>query len=191
MTVKYGLVVPTRIEAAEIISDNFYHWQKQENIYYNDSLKLVISGIGKANACFHLHKVFDAEKIILFGTAGSLKGLTPGTIYSSYRFIENDFDLSAAQPAFTKQIIETTPAHSLSLTGLAISSDKILDKISEAGDTIDMESAAIAKICHQYNKPFSYICYITDSNQKDTIPDWPKNAKLAAVEFNKILKTIL
>ena len=59
------------------------------------------------------------------------------------------------------------------------------DKSQYYGEVVDMESYALAKVCHYYNIPFISFKYITDGADEHASEDWEENVGKGIVKFKK------
>ncbi len=193
------------------LSENHYF----SKIY---NFHLVISGIGKVNAAYALSKIINtADEIIILGTSGGLGNEQIGDIYFSSEFVEHDMDVSGlgvpkgVTPfSWMKNfLIEGNPSGNLTKmkticenlglttnTARIMSGDQFINdpKIIEekknlfGANLVDMESAAVAKICALEKKHVFAARYISDNANHDAANNWNENVRRASVLFDKILK---
>jgi adenosylhomocysteine nucleosidase len=182
---------------------------------------LVVSGVGKANAAFALAKIFDAaEQILIIGTSGGLGLQQPGSVYMVTEFVEHDMDasglgfapgvtplswmedpvLSCVDEAFVASVSGVCESLGIPLyRGRAISGDQFLSDADAAAekarlfgaDIVDMESAAIAKICMQYKKPVLALRYITDNANHEAGASWQEHVRHSSAIMDSILSALL
>lgn len=153
----------------------------------------VLCGIGKvnaANATTALCCKFDVDAIINFGLSGAISGVNKNDIVIGTGFFEHDFDLTALgyeigekpQPVssyFPNKQLNDALSQSFSsirpcvfVTGDSFVSSKqkkqfIIDKFN--GGCCDMETAAIASVCHKIEKPFASIRLISDDADESAV----------------------
>lgn len=145
----------------------------------------VYCGIGKVNATTvttYLLATNQADLIVNCGLSGGLKGLNVGEVVVGTGFVEHDFDLTAigykpgekpGQDYFyyaDKQLTDDFKSKHNCKSGVMasgdcfVSDDKIAKDLIEQWDAVscDMETAAIASVCHDFNIPFVSIRRISD-----------------------------
>jgi len=75
---KIGVLLAVPDEAAGILANTTYNWQKDANGLHRSPVKnliLSVCGIGKANAAFALGQMFaEVSEVIMFGTSAGLAG---------------------------------------------------------------------------------------------------------------------
>ncbi|MBR1811642.1 MAG: 5'-methylthioadenosine/S-adenosylhomocysteine nucleosidase [Clostridia bacterium] len=157
-----------------------------------NTVTAVQCGIGKVNAATAAAFLIAAGSDIILnaGLSGAVKGLKMGDVIAAERYVECDFDLTAiGRPLGTKpeqDYIYEADAHLLTL---AASIDGVTTAPVGTGDlfltdrkrkelyrdtfgicAFDMETAAIASVCHFEKIPFLSIRKISD-NADDTATD--------------------
>jgi adenosylhomocysteine nucleosidase len=164
----------------------------------NQPIVLLQCGIGKVNAAIGttlLIERFKPDHIINTGVAGGLNSdLKIGDIVISIEVRHHDVDLTVwgyehgqlpkSPAAFMPSLLlieaANTAAQELGMQvthGLIISGDsfiheqaqiaKIQEKFAKA-HAVEMEAAAIAQVCHQFNVPFVIIRALSDIAGKDS-----------------------
>jgi len=156
---KTGVLLAVPDEAACILANTVYNWQKDANGLYRSPVKnliLSVCGIGKANAAFALGQMSaEVSEVIMFGTSAGLNPEKTGALYLCTEFAEYDMDatglglpagitpfsgmqspiISNADPATVQHIQEICRTENLPLrTGRAMSGDCFLNNpdIAEA-----------------------------------------------------------
>ena len=145
----------------------------------------VCCGIGKVNAAACAMYLCDngCDCILNFGLSGGLKGSDRGDFILPDRFLEHDFDLTALgykpceKPGQTfiynadkelARIFSALPFVKCSGTAVCgdsfISGKKTAEFLSDTygASSCDMETAAIASVCHITNTPFAALRRISD-----------------------------
>jgi len=93
---KLGIIIAVREEAAAILANTAYQWQKDETGLYRSKIKniiLSVCGIGKAHTAFALGQMFnEVSEVIMFGTSGGLGREKIGALYLCTEFAEHDMD---------------------------------------------------------------------------------------------------
>ena len=159
-----------------------------------DPFVKVITGVGKINATIAImqaiHK-YNPNKIINFGTAGSLNPVFGSGIHKVAKVAQRDMDVRAlglelGQASSKEPIwyilddVETRPT----LT----SGDQFVDSRPEMmSDLVDMEAAAYAKVCHDYKIVLDVYKFVSDNADSDASGSWEENCDKGAALFMNIL----
>lgn len=170
-------------------------------IFKNDTLTLVISGIGKANAAmaaaYSIEK-FKPAVIFNFGAAGALdSGYKKGEMFQIDKIIEHDRpDFKTGLPFM--HIPETMgefQCAALSTSDKAAISLQERNEVLEHGGTlVDMEGAAIVQTCRRFQIPCYLFKYISDTPEDirgESITENIRNLREKAFDFfmEKIITT--
>jgi adenosylhomocysteine nucleosidase len=186
----------------------------------NKDIFVTISGIGKALAAYGLGKIIKyIDTVITMGTSGGLGDEKIGSIYLSYEFVEHDMDASGlgfekgitpfskiqqvviknykqSQINIVKEICQDLSIelnYGRTISGDQFLADQVLSKSKKdmfGGNLVDMESAAIAKICMLENKHVLGLRYITDNANHTSKIDWTENVKRSASIFNSFVEKL-
>lgn len=147
-------------------------------------------GIGKVNAASATMYLYSlgCNAILNFGYSGGISSVKKGEIVINDRFVEHDFDLTCLgynpceKPAQTyiynsnKELTELLSKLCCNAKiGLAVSGDcfvnsnELRDKLKADFNAIscDMETAAIASVCHQTGMAFASVRQISDDAGDD------------------------
>lgn len=185
---------------------------------------LLKSGIGKVNAAMAttiLHERFNPDYVINTGSAGGFsEDLEIGDIVVSSQVVHHDVDVTAFDYAYgqvpgmpamfaadSKLVSLTTNAvRSLDVTskeGIIATADTFMaepnhvKRIKEkfpAMIAAEMEAAAVAQVCFQYNKPFVIIRALSDIAGKESSISFDafidKAAKNAATLIMKLINDL-
>lgn len=173
---------------------------------------LLRSGVGKVSAAMatqFLIDHFQPRLVVNLGAAGALNSdLKPGSVIVTASAQEWDVDLSAL---YMRQFFTLPPEEALNLSAIlsvltsGVSTGKILTGDVFVADknhrerlarkfsaiAVDMEAAAIAKVCAQNQTPFLIIKGISDQADNNAFLDLNQNLKLASANSFKTLKQIL
>lgn len=166
----------------------------------NCNVVLCCSGIGKVNAAVAAQKmidVFDADKIIVSGTAGSVDSrvdildtvICETAVYHDFkaRFLKTENPhmqdgIFRADKSMTENI-----AYKDRLYGCIATGDQFIDEhnresvISRFNPLcIDMETVAVAHCCYMNDIPFTAVRTITDTPECSGIENCIKNFEKAA-----------
>jgi len=194
---------------------SFYLWN-----WNNNDIVLVQSGIGKVNAAITatlLIQYFKPDFILFSGVAGATDPtLNIGDIVISTDLIQHDFNLTEfgykkGQLPGTKQqalpaspeLLEKTKKLTFNQTSLhfgrIISGDQFIstrkEKIHLGKEfnalCVDMESAAVAQVCYNFNMPFLIIRSISDTVSDKSKMEFETFLPIAARNSKKIITEIL
>jgi len=189
--------------------------------FKNNNIFLITSGIGKVSAsiaCMILINLYKIDVIMNTGSAGSLLlSLKIGDVVIPEKVSYYDVDLinfgytRGQIPKYPKEFLihekikiflETiTKQYQLKFkTGLMISGDSFIHgslsikKLKNQFPTaiaVEMESAAIAQVCYQFNIPFIIIKSISDLSDKNATLNFEQNIDFASFQSSNIVKKIL
>jgi adenosylhomocysteine nucleosidase len=174
----------------------------------NDNIEklfnIVYSGIGKINATIAAMNVLklypSTTTIINFGTAGGRPELA-GKVVRCSSFYQRDMNCSplgfengiTPYEEHLKYMAFSFPYKELQdiPTAVCASGDSFYTKNKFTDfDVVDMESYAIAKVCHVLDISFISFKYITDSGDEKSAYDWRENVHHSSNQFLPILEKI-
>jgi len=174
-------------------------WQTTIN---NNELMLAVSGIGKVSSTVYMSfacQHFQPDLVINIGSAGSLNNAIPvGCTLFAKHLLYHDVDVTAfgykygQVPGMPEQYypsklytdhfyqsLTCSKHHGVILSGDSFISDQeILNALRlkfPYADAIDMESCAIAQMCHLINVPFVVMRTITDGSNNNAKTDHETN----------------
>lgn len=165
-----------------------------------DDRNVLICGIGKVNAAYHLSKSIYEKKpslIINLGSAGSKK-FSRGKVVCCTGFIQRDMDvrglgfrqyetpLSGQEPLLRYGL----PFEGLSEAVCGTGDDFEMAHANDDYDVVDMEAYPLAFIAMKENIPFLCLKYISDGADGMAADDWTEQVHNAAVAFKKVLAEI-
>jgi adenosylhomocysteine nucleosidase len=171
-----GLIFATRTEAKPFLewsqalsmdTDPFEVFQ----VPSKPDLFVTISGMGKvasAVCCHSLIKEFKVKEIVNAGACGALreeKRFSPGELFCITSAAEGDHEQPAKQPQpliSDGQIDWDLPAARLITCDRPVFDIDWRNSLSENGDLVDMEGAAIARVAALYDVRWSMVKGITD-----------------------------
>lgn len=154
------------------------------------------------------------------GTSGSLGTEAIGSLYFCADFAEWDMDIRPLgfKRGITAYENQPNPLYTTMQDGLAmklqsitgiqkkalvLSGDSFIADNSLANELkkefshnlpvlVDMESAAIAKLCSlRLNKPYCAFRWVTDNANKDASNNWQENVRRASEDFKQVLEQII
>jgi len=217
---RLGLISATRTEFGRInellIRNGFSLLQEGnaaglnwlEGNYLGKHIVLVRSGVGKVNAAAATQYIIDSfhpDIVIDMGIAGLLDQKIPAgsvivtdtaqewdttsSMISPIESLENHTIVNQATTALPKKVVSGTI-----ITGdTFITDSEQRDELMSKHDAVavDMESAAIAKICHKNKLPFLVIKGFSDKANKKAESDLNKRIRLATERSFSVLKKLI
>jgi|TARA_B100000073_G_scaffold133059_1_gene109022 adenosylhomocysteine nucleosidase len=155
---------------------------------------LLITGVGKVNATYHLTKRLLVDRsinydarinlVINYGTAGSRK-IKKKTLVDCTKFIQRDMDVTGLGFMRGETPFEDNPPitiesksnfNPIGRKATCGSGDNFVEDRSQYyGEVVDMEAYALAKVCYGYDVPFISFKYITDGADEQAHEDWESN----------------
>jgi len=132
----------------------------------DDSVDVLITGVGKVNATLHLAKRLSQKQydvVLNLGTCGSRRH-GKGLLINCVKFEERDFD--ATEIDIHRKSVSST-MHSFGLSDDIVTTCGTGDNFSSSDldkyPVCDMEGYALAKTCSEFGTKFLSIKYVTDS----------------------------
>jgi len=186
-----------------------------EGVIGDGEVVAVACGVGKvkAAACTqHLIDRFSVEAVICTGVAGAVNPeLGIGDIVISRRALQHDFD--PGDPDLLRKLRKRWLKADLRLLELAVESGKTLgfeDRIhvgsvltgdqpigsqekrrwlweTFGGDCVDMESAAVAQVCHLNSTSFLVVRAISDFAAENSIAEFKRSLRQSALDAARIV----
>ena len=165
----------------------------------NDSFKklpnLLVTGVGKVNAAYHLTKKLAElrnagslpKHVINMGSAGSKK-FPKGALVAPHRFVQRDMDCVAfgydkgVTPGDKSRVLEHEKViHDLP-SAVCGTGDSFVttENVDPDIDVVDMEAYALARVCAVEGISFIAIKYITDGLDEGGGDDWKGEVKGSA-----------
>jgi len=176
------------------------------NLPAGHTLCVLLCGIGKVNAAAAAAYLVSlgAEAILNCGLSGGLNGILPGEITVGTRYVEHDFDLTplglkpaekprqeyiySADNRLLRAALEVCPK---AKQGVMVCGDCFISDSKKAAYLIDtfeamscdMESAAVASVCHRAGVPFLAIRQISDGGDESAAETYTEanNSEQAAL----------
>ncbi len=175
------------------------------------AIKCRIGKVNAATATAMLIDKFNPDCIMNIGLSGGVKGVNRGTVFAGTSFIECDFDLGAlGRPLGEKPGQDFLYEADKDLLGkipeeLGIrllkcgTGDYFLTKDSQKEEyynlfginTFDMETGAIASVCHCCNVPMLSIRKISDDSEDSAAEDYKKMNALAETALAEVLLKVI
>lgn len=192
-----------------------------EGKMFDKPVVLLKSGIGKVNAAMAtsiLHERFAPESVINTGSAGGFaQVLDVGDIVVSSEVIHHDVDVTAFDYAYgqvagmpatyqadahlintAKEAIQTIDVNVL--TGLIATGDSFMadaERVAFIRDRFrdmlaaEMEAAAIAQVCYQYDTPFVVIRALSDIAGKQSSTSFQTFLEIAAQNAAQLIMNMI
>ena len=165
-----------------------------------DGYEVLYTGVGKVNATYKLTQKFGKlgshipyDLVINYGTAGSPKKYKQGELVDCTKFFQRDMDVTGLgfelyQTPFEdipETIVSNSEFNPIGKESVCGTGDSFVEDIDSWVEVVDMESYALAKVCHLYNVPFISFKYITDGADGDAGVDWEENVGKGIIEFKE------
>lgn len=160
----------------------------------SDQYRVIYTRVGKVNAALtasYVCQFDDCDKIINYGTAGTLNSELTGKLIQVGTIYQRDMDarpLSSLgytpfeNTEFSGPITINDSKYSLSTGDNFVTSRPEIDT-----DLVDMEAYAIAKVCGLFNIPFECYKYVTDLADENAAQHWQENQHRGAELFRELL----
>lgn len=138
----------------------------------NPRLRVTISGMGKVAAAVACHcqiKELKVQEIVNAGVCGALQSdvrFAPGKLFCITSAVEGDHTIPEKPPRplmSDGKIDWDLPAARLITYDRPVFDAETREALSPAGDLVDMEGAAIARVAAMYDVPWSMVKGITDT----------------------------
>lgn len=178
-----GLIMATLLEAAPAIEGLAMTESEREPfaVYQADGMRLILSGIGKANAamaCAYLIRQYEPTCILNVGAAGATDGRTNlGECFHITRVIEPDRPhLRTGTPyEHVPDVLEGFPEATLATQDRPVTDPDHRAAISLQAELVDMEGAAAVQAARLFRVP----CYLFKF-----VSDAPAHTQSAEIETN-------
>ena len=166
---------------------------------------LLYTGVGKVNAAAALARRLAEMRctgaaqplVVNMGTAGS-RSIPAHTLVACHRFAQRDMDVSAMglEPGVTPfdsapPILEFPAVFTQLPQVLCSTADSFATHRHEvAGDVVDMEAFALARVCFAENARFACVKYVTDGADSDSATHWEAALDNAAQAFLAVYESL-
>lgn len=218
---KIGIVIADDMEFAPFKKSAEKFKMTEGNLNSYDTIKFNIGEkeifavkcrIGKVNAATATAMMIMKENpdcVLNIGLSGGVKGVNRGTVFAGTSFTECDFDLTplgyeiGIKPdqdnvySANEELLAKVPQGVYKFkcgTG-----DYFLTKQSQKDEyyklfginTFDMETGAIASVCHSCSVPFLCVRKVSDDSEDSAAEDYKKMNNLAETALSDILFDII
>lgn len=186
-----GLVLATMLEAMPFLID--LKLEEYETgpfpVYGNDCLRVIISGVGKANAamaCSYFIYRHDPCVLCNLGAAGATDSrLELGQCRQIERIIEPDRpDLDTGLPhEQAPAVLEGFPSVTLATQDQPVREAAERGKIARLAELVDMEGASVGQTCRHFAKPCYVFKFVSDTPAHGLSSDIRTNVSLYREAF--------
>lgn len=175
--------------------------EESGNLFEDNNVKPLYTGLGKINATYNLTRAIEKEKpdmVLNLGSAGSSK-YKVGQVIECVKFFQRDMDCTPL--GFEKYETPFDDVNILTVEGILTDHEKGVLGTGDSFDTdhgehpydvVDMEGYGLAKVCKLYDVKFASFKYITDGADDSSADDWNENlnsaAKLLFDVYSKVLR---
>jgi adenosylhomocysteine nucleosidase len=172
--------------------------QESRGLLERAGAEVLYTGVGKVNAAAALARRLAEMRctgagqplVVNLGTAGS-RTIPAHTLVACNRFAQRDMDVSGLGFAAGVTPFDETPAVieiPVMLPQLpqmlCSTADSFATHLHEvAGDVVDMEAFALARVCRTENARFACAKYVTDGADSDSATHWESALDAAARGF--------
>lgn len=166
---------------------------------------VLYTGVGKVNAAASLARRLaerrltgpGTRRVVNLGTAGS-RTIPAHTLVACNRFAQRDMDVSGLgfPPGLTPfddapAIIEYAPMfHDLPQLLCSTADSFATDLHEVAGDVVDMEAFALARVCLSEGVRFGCAKYVTDGADGDSASHWQAALEAASRAFAQLYRAL-
>jgi adenosylhomocysteine nucleosidase len=167
--------------------------------------QLLYTGVGKVNAAAALARRLAEMRctgaaqplVVNMGTAGS-RSVPAHTLVACNRFAQRDMDVSGMGLApgvtpfdATPPVIEFPSVFTQFPQVLCSTADSFATHLHDvAGDVVDMEAFALARVCLAESARFACVKYITDGADSDSATHWEAALDNAARAFAAVYQSL-
>jgi adenosylhomocysteine nucleosidase len=179
--------------------------QESRGLLERAGAEVLYTGVGKVNAAAGLARRLAELRcagsapspVVNLGTAGS-RSVRAHTLVACNRFAQRDMDVSGlgfergVTPFDTAPAVLEFPPLFAHLPQLSCSTaDSFATHLHEvAGDVVDMEAFALARVCVAERVPFGCAKYVTDGADSDSAVHWEAALDAAARSFASLYSSM-
>lgn len=169
-----------------------------ENRLDSKKFKVWYTGVGKINATVSATLAAnqpDCERIINYGTAGTLAPELAGKLLEVGAVRQRDMDARPQAPLGMTPFETTEIAGDITLNPdskvvLSTGDNFVTNAPELKSHLVDMEGYAIAKVGKMFSKPTTIIKYVSDMANEDAPQTWTENQAEGAELFLDLLKAV-
>ncbi len=179
--------------------------QESRGLLENTGATVLYTGIGKVNAAATLARRLaelrvtgDPQPLVVnMGTAGS-RSIAAHTLVACNRFSQRDMDVSGLGFAPGVTPFDETPAlievpttfPELPQAHCSTADSFATHRHEIAGDVVDMEAFALARVCLMEQARFACVKYVTDGADGDSAAHWEAALDAAARAFAGVYRQL-
>lgn len=181
--------------------------EEDHNLLKKMGITLVMTGVGKLNACMAAMKsvAAGADWIINIGTAGS-HTFPAGTVMQGNGYVQRDVDATLIMRTFVpdfpkflipfendivlrpKRLLDTDLVQGLVFTGDNTHGHTETNEMFPAFAGVEMEAAAIGLVCEDAGIPFDSFKFISDGADENVGEEWKQNSD--GIPWTSLLRRI-
>lgn len=188
-----GIVMATMLEAASFIRDLALLKESEIPfpVYKNDTVRLIVGGIGKTNAAMATTYFIEKHRPICIcntGAAGSTNNeYTLGEIYHIEKIVEPDRpDLKTGIPCEQiPNVLLGFPLAILSTRDAPVHDVEDRANIARIAGLADMEGAAVNQVCSHFKTSCFLFKFVSDTPEHMSSREIIKNIKLYSNTFSE------
>ncbi|KJK56965.1 nucleoside phosphorylase [Saccharothrix sp. ST-888] len=172
---------------------------QEEAVYLDDSLPVLLTGMGKINAAASLATVLARgdlpAEIVNLGTAGALRPGWSGT-HQVAQVIQHDIDTPVLK-ALSGRVygapitVSETAGPTLATGDLFVSDPEARDRLAERADLVDMEGYALATVAQRAGVPIRLIKHVSDEANEGAARTWRESVDSCAKILAEWVRTEL
>ena len=167
-------------------------------VFEDAGIPVIYCGVGKVNAaaalmralCRYVNRDEPLPLVLNFGTAGS-RVHGSGALVACHEFVQRDMDVRGLGFALgvtpfdhTPPSLVFEPVFTHLPAAICGSGDSFATVDGDAaGEVLDMEAYALAKVCWLEGAKFGCVKYVTDGADHAAADDWQSNVHKAANDF--------
>lgn len=159
-------------------------------------VRVTCCGVGKVNAALaaaHVLARHDCQRVINYGTAGSLVPALAGQLVRVASISQRDMDARPLAPLGATPFEDGPVAGDIDLGGVGVrlsTGDNFVTSPPEVpSDIVDMEAYALAKACHRAGMPFECYKFVTDLADENATVNWRENVAKGAGLFRELMNS--
>lgn len=171
---------------------------RAEARYVPADARLLICGIGKVTAAMRLTRELatagdhPVTRVINVGTAGALHGHHAG-LFRPSTVVEHDISAGELRamdyPVVDRWEIGGGDGTVLASGDTFVTDPDHRDRLAREADLVDMEGAALARVCAEFELPLQLVKVVSDNADEDAM-DWPAAVDGAARLIGDWLRSV-
>ncbi|MFO7962938.1 MAG: 5'-methylthioadenosine/S-adenosylhomocysteine nucleosidase [Desulfobacterales bacterium] len=179
------LIVATLFEAKPFIRqlELKEHKESPFPVFFNQSIFLTVTGIGKVNAAMgtaYCCTAFNPSQIMNIGAAGASDNLSkPGEVFQISKIYELDrLSFRTRKPLVHKpDLLEGFPSATLATQDRPILDPADRRRVSQTAQLVDMEGAAVVQVCRRFGTVCRVFKFVSDTPNHTSVLEVIANIK--------------